>query len=64
MKIVWRGLYLFLMIPFFMLVVDFFWWFYTNHQITGTDWDQFPRIIIMLCSTYAGGLLFSVIENV
>ena len=64
LKLSMRILYLFLLIPFGMMVVDFFWWFYTERTVTGYNWEHFPRIMFMLCSTYAGGILLAVTEAV
>lgn len=64
LKLSMRILYLFLLIPFGMMVVDFFWWFYTDKFITGTNWHDVPRVIFSLGMLYVGGVLFVITESV
>lgn len=64
LKFSMRIIYLFLLIPLGLALTDFFWWFYTERMLTGYNWEDFPRIMFTLCSTYAAGILVAVTEGI
>lgn len=56
MKYFFRVLYLFLLFPALLGLVDFFFWFYTDKALTQMMWD-FEHTMPALVLGYAGGLL-------
>ena len=56
MKYFFRALYLFLLFPALLGLVDFFFWFYTDKILTNMVWD-YAHAMPTLVLGYAGGLL-------
>lgn len=63
MKHLFRALYLFLMIPLTMMLIDFFWWFYTDKFLSSMDWSDFRRSFFTLGTAFFAGSLFIVTES-